>query len=404
MDGVWMLGPIIIKQTWLMTVLLLVVGFYLSSQLVKEVDNQARPFSELYWNSVFYFFIVFQLSTLIVNPMISVKDPLAVLAMPSGMKEWLIAWGYLFVYLFWKTKREWTVRIKLLIHILVSYLVIETVYFAFNQFISNGYPVSIVQMILNIGLLILFFNQKQKQVDAHLLLCRLVFLYGAIMGILSIVIQVRMLEMAVPSWYYFILVFVSLVSLNRKRRTEDIVRRNDKKGIVVIGILVLLLGWSSMSFVMNGDEGKETSLSSSVAIGNIAPDFSLPTLEGNEMSLSDFKGKPIMINFWATWCPPCRAELPDMQRFYTNHDIVLLAVNGTNTESSKAHVDDFVGKMGLSFPVLTDLNGEVASLYQVRPLPTSLFIDETGTIRDIHVGPLNQERMIRQLEQMVESK
>ncbi|WP_332690896.1 TlpA family protein disulfide reductase [Halalkalibacter lacteus] len=400
MDGVWMLGPFIIKQMWLTLVLLFAAGFYLSVHLVKEDNNQAKTFTDLYWNGVIYFFLIFQFSSLLVYPMISIRDPIAVLSMPSGAKEWMIAWGFLVVYIFWKTKKASIVRINIFIHIIVSYLVVETVYFAFYSFDSSGYPVSLFQMIANIGLLLLFFIQKQKQSEPQILFYRLVVLYGAIMGVLSLIVQVRMIVTSVPSWFYFILVFAGLIGLNRIKENVCQIGRNDNRGIVVIGVLVLLVGWSSFNVALKDAKEIDSSLASSIAVGHKAPDFTLHNLDGKEISLSDFKGEPVMINFWATWCPPCRAELPDMERFYTTQDVVLLAVNGTNTESSKAHVEDFVDEMGLSFPVLADLDGEVASLFQIRPLPTSLFVDENGIISDIHIGPLNQELMIRKLDQL----
>lgn len=169
----------------------------------------------------------------------------------------------------------------------------------------------------------------------------------------------------------------------------------------VIVILVLLVGWSTFTIPVT-EKGAEVvhngANSFGTTVGEQAPPFTLQTLEGTEISLADFEGQPVMINFWATWCPPCRAEMPEMERFYVNHDIEILAVNLTSTESSQNDVQEFVENMDLSFPILLDETRDIASFYNIQPLPTSLFIDGEGVIRHVNVGPMNEEMMIRVLE------
>ena len=130
--------------------------------------------------------------------------------------------------------------------------------------------------------------------------------------------------------------------------------------------------------------------------GNIAPDFSLETLEGEVLSLSEFKGKKVFLNFWATWCPPCRAEMPDIQKFSENEDVVVLAINLTHTEDSLLTVDNFIQDRGFTFPVLLDKNGEVAEQYRVQAYPTSYMIDAKGRIQYIALGAMNYDLMVRE--------
>ncbi|MCA1011899.1 redoxin domain-containing protein [Halobacillus halophilus] len=132
--------------------------------------------------------------------------------------------------------------------------------------------------------------------------------------------------------------------------------------------------------------------------GQQAPDFTLQTLEGEEVSLSDYRGKKVMINFWATWCPPCRAEMPDMEKFYQNEDIVILAVNLTETESGLKEVQEFRDEFDLSFPILLDKKVEVANKYQINPVPTSVFVDEDGKIDSVMLGAMNYDMMLQRLE------
>lgn len=130
--------------------------------------------------------------------------------------------------------------------------------------------------------------------------------------------------------------------------------------------------------------------------GDIALDFSLETLEGEILSLSQFKGKKVFLNFWATWCPPCRAEMPDIQKFSEDENVVVLAINLTHTEDSLVTVNDFIEDGGFTFPVLIDKNGEVAEQFRVVAYPTSYMIDTNGIIKYVSLGALNYDLMVRE--------
>ena len=135
-------------------------------------------------------------------------------------------------------------------------------------------------------------------------------------------------------------------------------------------------------------------------VGNRAPDFQLETLDGKEVKLSDFRGSRVMVNFWATWCPPCRAEMPDMEKFYQDKDVVILAVNLTDTENSLENVEEFREDFGLSFPILLDKDLEVANLYAIQPIPTSYMVDSNGIITNMAFGALNYDLMVQEFERM----
>ncbi|SFE28801.1 Peroxiredoxin [Lentibacillus persicus] len=135
-------------------------------------------------------------------------------------------------------------------------------------------------------------------------------------------------------------------------------------------------------------------------VGNIAPDFQLETLNGEQVALSDYRGQRVMVNFWATWCPPCRAEMPDMQSFYENKNVEILAINLTGTESSREGVSDFTDEFGLTFPILMDENTQVANDYQIQPIPSSFMIDSNGRIQFKALGAMNYEMMVQEFEMM----
>jgi cytochrome c-type biogenesis protein len=134
-------------------------------------------------------------------------------------------------------------------------------------------------------------------------------------------------------------------------------------------------------------------------------DFELEDLEGNTVKLSDFKGKIVFLNFWATWCPPCREEMPHMQAFYDKYkdeDIVILAVNPNQLEnqgindSTKAEkkARDFVEEQGFTFPVLLDRDDSVWAVYQQRGIPANYVIDTEGMVKYLKPGAfMNVEEM-----------
>lgn len=131
-----------------------------------------------------------------------------------------------------------------------------------------------------------------------------------------------------------------------------------------------------------------------------APSFSLMTLEGKEVTLEDFRGKKILLNFWATWCPPCKEEMPDMEALYEEYkedDFVVLAVNVTITEKNREDVHKFAEEYKLSFPILMDESGKVASQYDILSYPTSYFIDSDGVVRAKIVGGIKKEVMYKEM-------
>ena len=128
-----------------------------------------------------------------------------------------------------------------------------------------------------------------------------------------------------------------------------------------------------------------------------ALDFQLVNLKGNDTSLSDFLGTPVMVNFWATWCPPCRAEMPLIQEFAAEHqgDFVVLAVN---VGEEKPIIESFVEAQNLDDLIfLLDPTNSVASLYRVPGFPTSLFIDEDGMLQAVHIGEVDRDLMTNYL-------
>ncbi|CAM3939800.1 redoxin domain-containing protein [Alkalicoccus chagannorensis] len=170
------------------------------------------------------------------------------------------------------------------------------------------------------------------------------------------------------------------------------------KFTVIVILAALMMSWTFYSYIQ--EESPEMQTEEGLDQGDLAPDFELTTLEGETVQLSDFRGSPVMLNFWATWCPPCRAEMPDMQQVYDDGDLEVLAVNLTSSESSADDVSTFVTDFGLTFPILMDEEAEISDLYEIQPVPTSYFIDENGRIQQASYGPVNEEQMRQQAEML----
>lgn len=121
--------------------------------------------------------------------------------------------------------------------------------------------------------------------------------------------------------------------------------------------------------------------------------FTLEDLDGNKVSLSDFEGKKIFLNFWASWCPPCKTEMPDIEKLYQetkDGDLVILAIN---VGEDKKTVQDFMAKNKYNFKVLLDTDAKVGTLYQASSIPTSYFIDTEGYLDDGRVGAMDLDTM-----------
>jgi len=134
-------------------------------------------------------------------------------------------------------------------------------------------------------------------------------------------------------------------------------------------------------------------------VGKLAPDFKLPSLDGQTALLRDFRGKTVLLNFWATWCPPCRAEMPFIQQMFEDKNwaekgLVIIAVD---IGESPATVRGFAESFKLSFLVLLDRNGDAAEKYNVRGIPATFFIDKEGIIREIKIGAFTSKAEIEKV-------
>ncbi|MCK5313994.1 MAG: TlpA family protein disulfide reductase [Anaerolineales bacterium] len=168
-------------------------------------------------------------------------------------------------------------------------------------------------------------------------------------------------------------------------------------------VLVFFAGWIWIS------KGPASSnLDAEVSLphqGFSAPDFSLETIHGETVTLSELQGRPVIINLWASWCPPCRAEMPALQNVYEDYQdqgLVVLAVNATDQDNLDEAIE-FAQEHWLTFPVLLDVTGMVSRMYKLQSLPTTFFVDDTGVIQEIVIGGPMAEALLRvRVEQLLE--
>ncbi len=170
--------------------------------------------------------------------------------------------------------------------------------------------------------------------------------------------------------------------------------------IVIGGTALVLVSYSF--FVERGDlskftlsqgagffieDAKELQMEIAPRLGYIAPEVALPDLNGQTVRLSELRGKPVLLNFWAAWCPPCRKELPDLQQFHERYS-AKVALVGINWGEPVQTVKPFLERYGVTYPNLLDERGTAFVSYRLTGMPTTFFIDSAGHIRGVWLGPL----------------
>ncbi|MGM9925966.1 MAG: thiol-disulfide oxidoreductase ResA [Bacillus sp. (in: firmicutes)] len=137
-----------------------------------------------------------------------------------------------------------------------------------------------------------------------------------------------------------------------------------------------------------------------VAAGQEAPDFVLTDLNGQKHKLSDYRGQGVFLNFWGTWCPPCKAEMPYMEKQYQQYKDQGVQILAVNIRESNVAVESFVNKLGLTFPVPLDKDGRVNDAYGVFNLPVTFLIDKDGVVVDILQKGMTEEDIEQQMERI----
>ncbi|HOG48157.1 MAG TPA: TlpA disulfide reductase family protein [Anaerolineae bacterium] len=137
--------------------------------------------------------------------------------------------------------------------------------------------------------------------------------------------------------------------------------------------------------------------------GQEAPDFSFQTTDGKTVRLSDYRGKVVLVNLWATWCGPCRMEVPDLVAAYNRYAPRGFTVLAVNQGEERDLVAAFAGQFGIEFPVLLDQDGRIRTNYPYRGIPTSFIVDRNGIVREIWMGNISEEAIKQLVEPLLDA-
>lgn len=214
-------------------------------------------------------------------------------------------------------------------------------------------------------------------------------------SIVSYYFFLRCLHFILDKSLYDILIAVvsgAILIYLSKIRSESI--KVSISSLLVLSLAFTMISNLSFSKVQLDKNDPDVHKTSAIEVGKRAPTFKLQDLRDREVKLSSSKGKTVFVNVWATWCPPCRAEMPEMDRFYKEYkgDAEILAINLTESDSKQA-VLEFRKEYGLDFPILLDPDGEITEIYKAVTVPTTYIINEKGIITEKHVGPMSYEMM-----------
>ncbi|MGC4376250.1 thiol-disulfide oxidoreductase ResA [Fictibacillus sp. Mic-4] len=150
----------------------------------------------------------------------------------------------------------------------------------------------------------------------------------------------------------------------------------NKKTRLLFRSLILLIIVCAVSYTIY----KSLTKDDVATVGDQAPNFVLTDLNGHKVKLSDFKGKGVFLNFWGTWCEPCKQEMPDMEKLYSEYKKKGVEILAVNVGESNVAVKDFKSEYKLTFPIVNDKTGDVVEAYGIDPLPTTVLVDKNGKI------------------------
>ena len=180
-----------------------------------------------------------------------------------------------------------------------------------------------------------------------------------------------------------------------------------KKPMLFLSLLILFI----FTFTLPANK-KEPATDDTITVtaqtgtnkGQLAPNFKLKTMDGHTVQLSDYRGQKLILNFWASWCPPCKVEIPDLNAYYMenkNKNITILSINMTHAEKNDKTLRSFLNMYKVNYPILLDRSGDIADLYGIITIPTTYFIDSKGFIQNRMIGPI-QKTEIEGLLKMID--
>ena len=342
------IGSLTILLKWFLLGIAVLVSLVIVKIMLRRFSKskQTKEIFDLLFNSLFYGFLVWKGSLFLFEPSLILKNPLSLLYFTGGSNGLILAIIFSLFYFIYQAKKLTDFLFTLKYGLIFIFAVLSIYHFLAATFTGNHF---IYHLLIGFSALFIFTLIKFKKMRAK---------YKQVLATLGLIGMI--------AWG------VSEFASSQKVKITETNNKNR------FGNEELVIG---------------------VNEGNLAPDFQLQTLAGEELSLSVFKGKKVILNFWASWCPPCKAEMPHIQKFYLdrqNEQVEILAVNLTTQEKSANFIRKFAESYQLTFPILLDSDGRLGKIYQVFTIPSSYIIDSEGIIRKKIVGPVSQE-MLEQL-------
>lgn len=177
---------------------------------------------------------------------------------------------------------------------------------------------------------------------------------------------------------------------------EPEVSSHSESNLTAIAILILAGAIALFAWAWSNEQG-ESSSEGKIRVGEQAPNFTLPDLNGNQVALSDYEGQVVLVNFWATWCPPCRVEMPDLEAVYREHGDSGFEILGVDQREPVDLVEDYVEERGFSWVFLLDEDFDVSREYSATSIPRSILVDRDGNVAHIWTGTLTRSQLERQI-------
>jgi peroxiredoxin len=173
-----------------------------------------------------------------------------------------------------------------------------------------------------------------------------------------------------------------------------------RRAALLVVVALAGLAWIVYSRVPPGATESAAGLTEAPIAGYLAPTFTLDTFNGETVALADLRGRPVVLNFWATWCPPCRIELPYFQEASVRYNGRVTIV-GVDQGEPASVVGPFAAELGLSYPLALDDDSRVNRLYRVNALPTTVFVDADGVVEEVYLGIINGAVLEERIERLL---
>ncbi len=382
------IGNITISVVWIAVF----ISFLFASLILRLFRKSS---GDWLWNGFFLYFIVWKFSYALFNFTFILKNPLSLLYFDGGIKGHFLALLLLGVYLYFFVRKTGETYEEIS-------LVLPAFFISF-ELILRYLEGNILETAFHLGLILIFLygawgiSQKKQK-----LLSQWVWIF-----LLSELLIINLFRPLFSPDSVTLFLFMGILWIIRNfLQRQEVSTIKMKRTVIITTLFGVLIGVINVGDYRLGNwEGAISwnrsffpiqSKGAFAKVGEAAPDFELRTLDGNKAKLSDYKGKIVILNFWATWCPPCQAEMPHMQSFYEqNHNkgIEIVAVNLTSSDRGLDKVKEFVNKHHLTFPILLDEEGTVENMYDTIAIPTTYIIDQEGFITEKITGPVNEERL-----------